>query len=78
MSGSSAMADILHRIVLFTRFIQAGVFGATLVVHGFDGTNDTLELDNLFIVHANAVASFTVTPHQVVIPDQPYSLPKCE
>ena len=52
-------------------FYQAGVFGATLVVHGFDGTNDTLELTDLFIVHANAVASFTVNPHQVVIPDQP-------
>jgi gliding motility-associated-like protein len=52
-------------------FYQAGVFGATLVVHGFDGTNDTLELTNLFVVHANAVASFTVNPHQVVIPDQP-------
>ena len=52
-------------------FYQTGVFGATLVVHGFDGTNDTLELTNLFIVHANAVASFTVNPHQVVVPDQP-------
>ncbi len=51
-------------------FYQAGVFGATLVVHGFDGTNDTLELSNLFIAHAKAVASFTVNPHQVVIPDQ--------
>jgi gliding motility-associated-like protein len=52
-------------------FYEAGVFGATLVVHGFDGTNDTLELDNLFVVHASAVASFTVSPNQVVIPDQP-------
>jgi gliding motility-associated-like protein len=52
-------------------FYQAGIFGATLVVHGFDGTNDTLELSNLFIAHANAVASFTVNPNQVVIPDQP-------
>ena len=52
-------------------FYQDGVFGVTLVVHGFDGTNDTLKLDNLFVVHANAVASFTVSPNQVVIPDQP-------
>jgi gliding motility-associated-like protein len=52
-------------------FYQSGIFGATLVVHGFDGTNDTLELTNLFIAHANAVASFTVTPNQVVVPDQP-------
>ncbi len=52
-------------------FYNPGVFGATLVVHGFDGTNDTLELSNLFSVHANAVASFTVNPNQVVIPDQP-------
>ena len=52
-------------------FYSEGVYGATLVVHGFDGTNDTLELSNLFIAHANAVASFTVNPNQVVIPDQP-------
>jgi PKD repeat protein len=52
-------------------FYSAGVYGATLVVHGFDGTNDTLELSNLFVAHANAVASFTVTPNQVVVPDQP-------
>jgi len=52
-------------------FYNAGVFGATLVVNGFDGTNDTLELTNLFTAHANAVASFTVTPNQVVVPDQP-------
>ena len=48
-----------------------GTYDVKLVAFGFNGTNDTLVIPNAITVHPNAVAAFTASPLEVVIPDQP-------